>query len=154
MLTRQNGSPNCGMTVRRITDREEVERKDATTSSKSVLDDPMADFLTGGHPAAPRKRERWFDDDEEVARFRRVRIVCTPSYVLAAMQRSAMWRKQGLDPNIQSNIWRLYEQLYAQAQALAQKKAAESHAMRWRALEQQFREGRIKERDKIRHQDD
>lgn len=68
------GSSSCGMTVRRITDTEE-EKIGSTASPASVLDDTMEDMSEGGLPKAARKRKRTMDNDEEVARFRRVRIV-------------------------------------------------------------------------------
>ena len=67
-------SPNCGMTVRRITDLEEEK-----TASTAFL--PSAEGSTGkvtlpaGPQPASRKRKNVFDDGEEVTRFRRVRIV-------------------------------------------------------------------------------
>jgi len=62
------GSPNCGMTVRRITNVEEKE-KDHTG------EDATKDMSRAGVPMAARKRKSSFKNDEVVAQFRRVRIL-------------------------------------------------------------------------------
>ncbi len=62
------GSPNCGMTVRRITNVEEKE-KDHTG------EDATKDMSRAGVPMAARKRKSSFKNDGVVAQFRRVRIL-------------------------------------------------------------------------------
>lgn len=61
-------SPTCGLTVHRIIDLQEQE-------TESTADDTMKNVSSAGIPNAARKRKSLFDNDEEVARYRRVRIV-------------------------------------------------------------------------------
>lgn len=74
VLMQPMGSLNCGMTVRRITDIIEEERE-STASSVSVLGHTMKDVSRAGLAKAAWKSRNTYINDDEVARFRRVRIV-------------------------------------------------------------------------------
>lgn len=73
VLTQPIGSPSCGMTVRRITDLEE-EENEPTASSVPAQADTMKGMSGTCGPEAAGYYER-FGADEEVARFRGVRII-------------------------------------------------------------------------------
>lgn len=105
VLMQPMGSPNCGMTVRRITDIKEEERG-STASSVSVLSHTMKDVLRAGLAKAAWKSRKTYINDDEVARFRRVRIVdelqgkrCRP-YPEGAAALEASLIESGFDPGV------------------------------------------------------